>query len=98
MRKVTEITSNAFLERTETSMSNTQTIQEGKDFLYELHGHIIAILKYSGELLISNCGYKTNVTKERLNALPNVSIVQRKGVWYLNGNEWNGKQISVGTI
>jgi hypothetical protein len=98
MRKVTKITRNAFLERTEMSMSNTASVQEGKDFLYKLYGHTIAILKASGELLISNCGYQTNTTKERLNALPNVSIVQRKGTWYLNGVEWHGNLTSVGTI
>lgn len=42
-------------------------------------------------LVITNCGWKTNTTKERLNALPNVHIYQSNGVWYLNGNEWNGE-------
>jgi len=27
--------------------------------------------------------------------LSNVSIYQSKGIWYLNGTEWNGKLINV---
>jgi hypothetical protein len=42
-------------------------------------------------LAITTCGYKTNTTKERLNALPNVHIQVKKGVWYLNSLEWDGK-------
>ena len=46
-------------------------------------------------LSITTAGYKTNITKERLNGLSNVSIYQSKGIWYLNGTEWNGKLINV---
>jgi len=42
-------------------------------------------------LAITTCGYKTNTTEERLNALPNVHIQVKKGVWYLNSLEWDGK-------
>ena len=45
---------------------------------------------------IQNCGWFTNTTKERLNALPNVSIQQKKGVWYLNGEKWNGQIKEIG--
>lgn len=31
------------------------------------------------------------ITKERLNALQGVNIVQKNFVWYLNGKEWNGE-------
>ena len=46
-------------------------------------------------LSITNCGYKTATTKERLNALPNVNIKQVKGEWFLNGVEWNGEYIDI---
>lgn len=60
------------------------------------HDNTIAIKslnKHTGieRLYITNCGYFTNTTKERLNGLPNVKIVQRNFVWYLNGKEWDGK-------
>lgn len=35
-------------------------------------------------------GFFTNTTKERLNALPGVNIVQKLGKWYLNGVLWDG--------
>ena len=48
-------------------------------------------------LSITTAGYKTKTTKERLNGLSNVSINQSKGIWYLNGVEWNGKRIDIKT-
>ena len=59
--------------------------------LLKLHGNTIAILNELNELFITNCGWFTNTTKERLNALPNVCIYQKNWIWYLNGKEWNGK-------
>jgi hypothetical protein len=59
-----------------------------------LHGNTIAF-KHDGVVKITNSGWATNVTKERLNGLEGVSIVQRKGVWYLNDNEWGGEWIIV---
>lgn len=46
-------------------------------------------------LEITNAGWATNTTKERLNGIPGVSISQRKGIWYLNGKEWGGKFIKI---
>jgi len=59
-----------------------------------LHGNIIA--EAMGEsTLIRNCGWFTLTTRDRLNALDGVSIVQRRGKWYLNGFEWDGNDIVV---
>lgn len=46
-------------------------------------------------LSITNCGWNTATTKERLNALQNVSIQQLRGEWYLNGKKWDGELIDV---
>jgi hypothetical protein len=59
-----------------------------------LHGNLIAEYSDMG-LSITNAGWKTNVTKERLNALPGVSVYQKKGQWYLNGKEWNGEWVNI---
>jgi len=56
-----------------------------------LHGNLIARQNRKEGLLITNAGYFTNVTKERLNAFPNVNIVQKNGEWFLNGELWNGE-------
>ena len=68
-----------------------------------LHGNAIAF-RYNAtegtkkQLLITNCGWFSNTTKERLNALPNVHIQQKNFVWYLNGKEWNGQKIDIKTL
>jgi hypothetical protein len=48
-------------------------------------------------LQISNAGWASNTTKERLNGIPGVHIKQKNWTWYLNGQEWDGgwKRISI---
>jgi len=96
MRKVTQNTVNAFLNNQSYAEGNTSVSpSNGANYLY-LHGHIIAIKdKSTGSLKITSAGWKTNTTKERLNALPNVKIQQKKGKWYLNGDEWDGNLIEI---
>lgn len=98
MRKVTENTINAFLSGNKHIENNTQVLIEGDDknkkVILTLFGNIIAV-REKGKLFITNCGWFSNTTKERLNALPGVSIQQKKGKWYLNGNEWDGKLIEI---
>lgn len=96
MRKVTNNVVNAFLANRDFKSGNDQVlvINNGKCVQMLLHSHPIAEKK-DNKLFINNCGYFTNVTKERLNGLPNVHIQQKKGVWYLNGKEWNGERIEV---
>lgn len=62
-----------------------------------LHGNEIAYRYNDPErtLTITNAGWFSNTTKERLNSIPGVSISQKKGVWYLNGNEWDGEPIDI---
>lgn len=62
-----------------------------------LHRNKIAE-KRDGKLWITNSGWMTKTTKERLNGLPNVSIIQKSGDWYLNGEKWDGDWIEVGDI
>jgi hypothetical protein len=47
---------------------------------------------------ISNAGWDSKTTKERLNELPGVNIRQSKGVWYLNNLQWDGTPIYIDTI
>jgi len=65
----------------------------------KLFGNEIAY-KYNdpqNTLSITTAGYKINTTKELLNGLSNVNISQSKGIWYLNGLEWDGKLIDIKT-
>lgn len=95
-RKITTDAINAFMSTTNFSRDNTMVRVEcesmGLVHLY-LHGNLIAkrYTETSKEILmVSNAGWFSNTTKERLNAIPGVSVCQRKGVWFLNGKEWDG--------
>jgi hypothetical protein len=86
MRKVTRQAVQAFYNNVNFRSGNT-TVENGK--LY-LHGNLIA-KKENGNVYISNAGWQSNTTKERLNGLSGVHISQKNLVWYLNGKEWNGQ-------
>ena len=61
-----------------------------------LHNNCIATFDHDNKRLsISNCGWFTPTTKERLNALPDVNIIQKSFKWFLNGKEWNGQKTDV---
>lgn len=94
MRKATSIIGNAFNANGKTTQGNTTvTTNNGRTEMI-LHGSLIAY-KENGKLYITNCGYATNVTKDRLNSIDGVSIHQSNFNWFLNGKEWNGKLIEV---
>ncbi len=96
MRKITQNSVNAFLNDQSYREGNTKVSpSNGKNYLY-LHNNIIAVKdKETEKISITNAGWQTNTTKERLNGLPNVSIKQIKGQWYLNGQLWNGDLITI---
>jgi hypothetical protein len=95
-RKITTQACNAFMSAKGFTLDNTTvSVFDGKIVL-SLHGHTIARREVgSNEIQITNAGWFSNTTKERLNGLPGVSVVQRKGVWFLNGKEWNGEWVTV---
>ena len=90
MRLVTQKIVSAFLRNECKRIGSTAT--DGHTIW--LYGHAIARFENDG-LWISDAGWPTNTTKERLNGLPDVCIVQKKGQWYLNGHAWNGEWVHV---
>jgi hypothetical protein len=46
-------------------------------------------------MYITDCGWRTRTTKERLNGLEGVNIVQRDFQWYLNGVVWDGSPVFI---
>lgn len=89
-RKISKDIIGAFLAGTPLSKDNTRT--DGQTIW--LFGNAIAEKRKDG-LYITNSGWATATTKERLNALPTVRLSQEKGEWYLNGQKWDGKWIKV---
>lgn len=97
-RKITTESVTAFLSRTPFTKSNTIVTIESNITYLKLFGNKIAAMLSDGRIWISNAGWDSNTTKERLNAFPNVRIQQKKGIWYLNGNQWDGAPIYIDTI
>lgn len=97
MRKVTQNAVNSFLNAQKFREGNTTVEVLENVTILKLHNNPIAY-KYNNPertLSITNAGWQTNTTKERLNAIPNVSIKQVKGKWLLNSKEWDGKLIDI---
>jgi hypothetical protein len=97
MRKITKEAVSAFLERKSFRKSNMSVEESGGQYKLKLHGNTIASIDELGVLSVSNAGWASNTTKERLNGIPGVRVHQRNWNWYLNGVEWDGtwKRISV---
>lgn len=97
MRKITKESINAFLNAKKFNKQNMSVEVLPNVTVLKLHGNEIAYLYNNPNktLTISNCGWFSNTTKERLNALPNVQIQQKNFKWYLNGKEWNGQLIDI---
>lgn len=94
MRKITEESIRAFQHDQKFGKSNTTVVVNENTTKLFLFGNLIAE-KRDGRTFITNADFFTNTTKERLNGLPNVHIVQQAGQWYLNGKKWNGKWTEV---
>ena len=97
MRKITKEAVNKFLSREPFKKSNMEVDQCYGQFRLKLHGNTIAVLDELGVLSVSNAGWASNTTKERLNGIPGVRVHQKNWNWFLNGQEWDGgwKRISV---
>ena len=100
MRTITKESISAFLNAKKFNRQNMQVEVLPNVTLLKLHNNTIAYRYNDPErtLSITNCGWFSNTTKERLNALPNVNIVQRNFVWYLNSQEWDGTKKDINQI
>ena len=86
MRKIDQQTASAFLSNGKISSGNTVV----SDGLVTLHGNDIARYINDSHIKINFCGYPTNVTKARINAIvrqfsnDRYSVSTKKGELYLN--------------
>ena len=97
MRKITQQSIEAFMNAERFKKQNTTVEVLPNVTILKLHNNTIAY-RYNDPqrtLTITNCGWFSNTTKERLNALPNVNIYQKNFKWFLNGKEWNGNKIDI---
>jgi hypothetical protein len=94
MRQITQTTAKALINHKAIKLSNTQVVTYDNVSKMYLHGNLIAV-NDNGTISVSNAGWFSKTTKERLNGIQGVNIKQSKGLWYLNGAEWNGKLIKI---
>jgi len=92
MRQITRKIVDAFESRNSLTIDNSRT--DGQSLW--LFGNRIAEWRSDG-LWISNGGWDSKTTKERLNGLRGVSIAQVRGKWILNGRLWDGSWVHVGS-
>lgn len=101
MRKITNIAVAAFFAARPLEQSNMEIEVLPNVTIMKLFGNSIAF-RYNdpqNTLSITNCGFETNTTKERLNGvlshIGHAGICQRKGIWYLGDDVWDGKLTDV---
>ena len=91
MRKITEDTVRAFFAGRKFSSGNTQVRFNGSEVIMTLHCHTIAKRSPENGVYISNRGWNTNTTKERLNGILDYlnvpRIYQKKFEWYWKESE-----------
>ena len=90
MRKITREIVNAFQNSRSLTIGNSRTNGES----LWLFDNKIAEIRRDG-LWITNAGWDSATTKERLNGLSSVHIIQRRGNWYLNERQWDGSWVHV---
>ena len=97
MRMITQQAVAAFNNAESFKSGNTKAIVKPNVTVLLLFNNEIAYRYNDPErtLSITNAGWESNTTKERLNGLDGVSIQQKAGIWYLNGKEWEGELIDV---
>jgi hypothetical protein len=97
MKVITEKSVQAFMNAKPFKRDNTEVVVLPNVTILKLFGNEIAYRYNDPErtLSVTNCGWFSKTTKERLNGIPQVSIHQSKGLWYLNGNYWDGKLTDV---
>jgi hypothetical protein len=97
MKKITKESVSAFMNAKKFKKGNMSVEVLPNVTILKLHNNEIAY-KYNDPkktISITNCGWATNTTKERLNGIPNVNIYQKNFEWYLNDKKWNGDLVDV---
>lgn len=98
MRQITRESIEAFEQGRPFKKANMEVKISGVRKQLFLYGNVIALKCDNNKLWVSCGGYrKSRTTKERLNGLSGVSVVQRAGVWYLNGQAWDGEMVNITT-
>lgn len=80
MRKIDEAVMNAVMHGEKISIGNTQVKINGKFTSVSLHGNVIARIGPGGYWVLDTCGWNTDITIRRMNAVcqgSGISVVVR---------------------
>ena len=98
MRKITNEAVRAFIEGRKFSKGNMKVEFDSTFWKLKLHNNTIATIDELGVLSVTNAGWASNTTKERLNGIPGVHVYQKNWNWFLNGVEWDGGWKRIGIV
>ena len=92
MRNISVEAAAAFMEASAFKKSNTEVIASKDVTTLSIWGNVIAYRHNNRErtIEITNCGWQSVTTKDRLNAIPGIAIKQKLKQWFLNGELWDG--------
>ena len=105
MRQITKLAVEKFFNGDNFSKTNTKvwsgyecsTKLVSRLFLHD--NEIATRIEGRDTILIDNCGWFSNTTKERLNGLLDYlgleGIYQKNFKWYLMGKKWNGNEVRI---
>ena len=94
-RKITQEAVQNFYNDRKFNKSNMSVEITSEGFtLLKLHGNTIAGKDYDGTW-ITDAGWPTRTTFERLNGFDNIRVNTKKGQVYLNGEEWDGEKVYI---
>jgi hypothetical protein len=91
-RIISEDAATALMSHKTFSRANTQ-VRRNDDGDYDLYlfDNLIARYTHDKRLFITNAGWNSSTTRERLNAIPNVWTRTVKEQMFLNNTKWDGK-------
>jgi hypothetical protein len=96
MRKITNKATRAFFNSEAFRENNTEVVVLQNTTILKLFGNEIAY-RYNDPqrtLTITNKGYFTKTTLERLRGI-GANITVKKGIWFVDGKEWDGRRIDI---
>lgn len=91
MRAITKAAITAFKANGNFRKDNTVVLSEDGQTKMFLFGNKIAEKLSNGDIYITNAGWNSSTTYDRLNAIDGVRINIVKGIPQLNGKPWDGK-------
>ena len=90
MKAISKKTAYALLNYNKTKTGNTIVWQDSEGSHMSLFGNEIAWVTLDGSLYVTDCGWVTPTTRDRLSAVLGLPLSIRKGAWVLDGQPWDG--------